>query len=314
METLKFFFFTVIIILAGAAIYGWHLGGKNKQQAAESENRIRRRRDFRANDMVISPQNQAGIAVDTSQRKAVLITGHSDRDVPFSNILGSEILIDNATVTSTNRGSQLTGAAVGGLLAGGVGAMIGGLSGSTTSRTGVRKVTLRIAVDDFHRPYHDIDLLDWSHSDKGILPGSTMEGALKEAVQQAELWHGRISSIIRENDAIAATPPAQDAVPTFATFEKVPQAEPPAPSAIAAVGTCSSCGKPVGDAAKFCSSCGTAVERKEPAPSPTFQACRKCTKLLSADVERCPRCGTTVPVGPAPEGDRMAEAEVSQQS
>ena len=51
----------------------------------------------------------------------------------FAQIAQVELISNEAVITSTNRGSQLLGAAVGGVAFGGLGAVVGGLSGSSRS-------------------------------------------------------------------------------------------------------------------------------------------------------------------------------------
>jgi outer membrane lipoprotein SlyB len=51
-------------------------------------------------------------------------------------------------ITSTDRGSQLVGAAIGGIAFGGLGALAGALSGKTNSRNLVNGLALRIITDD----------------------------------------------------------------------------------------------------------------------------------------------------------------------
>src|SRR6266849_1531234 len=72
--------------------------------------------------------------------------------VPYERILSVEITRDGRSITKTNRSSQLGGAIVGGLLAGGVGAIIGGLSGETEHFESVCSLDLRIVNDDIKDP------------------------------------------------------------------------------------------------------------------------------------------------------------------
>ena len=83
-----------------------------------------------------------------------------------------------------NRGSQLAGIAVGGALLGGIGAVVGGLSGSSRSVNNVTKVVLRFVTDDFDKPKHDIVLLDWSFAKKGMTRDN---GIYKEALETARV-------------------------------------------------------------------------------------------------------------------------------
>ncbi|TFJ93651.1 SHOCT domain-containing protein [Lentibacillus salicampi] len=70
----------------------------------------------------------------------------------YRDILEIEIIQDGNTLTKTNRGSQVGGALLGSVLAGGVGAVIGGLSGSSTSEDKVESLCLRIVVNDTNNP------------------------------------------------------------------------------------------------------------------------------------------------------------------
>jgi hypothetical protein len=74
----------------------------------------------------------------------------------FPQIASVELAVDGNTISRTNRGSQAVGAAVGAVALGGVGAIIGGLSGSTTTKDTVRRIGLKIISDDPQVPLHDI--------------------------------------------------------------------------------------------------------------------------------------------------------------
>ena len=93
-----------------------------------------------------------------------------------------------------NRGSQLAGVAVGGILLGGVGAVIGGLSGSKRSVNKVRKMILRFVTDDFTKPNHDIVLLDWIHDKEGVSRDNLV---YRQALEVAELWHSRVRAMMK---------------------------------------------------------------------------------------------------------------------
>lgn len=78
-----------------------------------------------------------------------------------TDILSSE-LIDvksGVTITKTDRGSQIAGVVVGGVLMGGVGALIGGLTGKKVSKkidTGY--TVLKITVNDTENPVHVLNV------------------------------------------------------------------------------------------------------------------------------------------------------------
>ena len=112
----------------------------------------------------------------------------------MSSIVSCEILEDDIQLAHVNRGSQIASIAVGGILLGGIGAVIGGLSGSKRSINNVNKVVLRFMTDDFDRPKHDVVLLDWSFSKKGLKRDNML---YRQALEMAELWHGRVMAMMK---------------------------------------------------------------------------------------------------------------------
>jgi hypothetical protein len=99
--------------------------------------------------------------------------------VSGADLVSVSLFEDGEVITTTNRGSQLGGAILGGALLGGAGAVIGGLSGTTTSKNKVTRVELRIVIDDAKRPMHDIVFMGLSSS--GALSELTYPSASKAA-------------------------------------------------------------------------------------------------------------------------------------
>ena len=78
-------------------------------------------------------------------------TGREWRAYKFSDLIRSEVTEDGNLITSTVRSSQIVGAVVGNVLIGGVGLLVGGLTGKKRSRNEISKVTLEITVSDTQR-------------------------------------------------------------------------------------------------------------------------------------------------------------------
>ena len=161
------------------------------------EERILGLSDFDAADIYISWTSLTGVAIDKGRREFLLVDEGSPRRFRLSSIVSCEIVEDGVQLASTDRGSQLAGIAVGGMLAGGVGAVIGGLSGSRRSTSYVKKVFLRFITDDFDRPNHDIVLLDRSYDKTGV---ERDHSDYKEALETAELWHGRVLAMLNAGE------------------------------------------------------------------------------------------------------------------
>ncbi|MBS3679938.1 hypothetical protein KGF86_06915 [Ornithinibacillus massiliensis] len=110
--------------------------------------------------------------------------------IEVKNIIQSEIIQDDISITKTSRGSQVGGALVGGVLAGGVGAIIGGLSGNQTNTGATRKVELVFTIDEPLNPTIKFKFLDEISPIKKDNP--KYETAINEAIE----WQKLISILL----------------------------------------------------------------------------------------------------------------------
>lgn len=137
----------------------------------------------------------AGVAIDASHTMLCLISGEDRRYIAAIDLIESEVVVDGKTVTKTSRASQFAGAAIGGVLFGGVGAIIGGLSGKTSTGVDAKGVKLKLTVNDLQDPIHTIDFIELTNT------GSTPPQA---ALREANEWHEMLSAIIKVNERQAA--------------------------------------------------------------------------------------------------------------
>lgn len=112
--------------------------------------------------------------------------------VRYQDVLSSELFEDGDTITKTSRSSQICGALIGGLALGGVGAIIGGLSGKKVNKDKVERIDLRLIVNDTKNPNHDLNFLDDETSKGGFI--------YKGAIKEARHWYGLIEVIIKQAD------------------------------------------------------------------------------------------------------------------
>ena len=135
----------------------------------------------------------AAMAVDEQRALVCLIDNVlSWRLIKAAGLLSCEVLEDGVTVSQANRGSQLAGAAVGGLLLGGLGAVVGGLSGKSTQQTQVSKLCLRITVEDTQHPLFDFYFLIQPQQ-----PIDKNSQAYRSARAQADHWHAMLTVLMR---------------------------------------------------------------------------------------------------------------------
>lgn len=130
----------------------------------------------------------------------------------YSQIAKVELNQDGATLASTNRGSQVLGAAVGAAAFGGVGAIIGGLSGSSTSRQTIRRISLKLITDDTEHPAHDITFFTADNQKKGVDPTGIVGAEAVEGLRKAEEFHALVVGAIRLSDSAKSQAPPPPSV------------------------------------------------------------------------------------------------------
>lgn len=111
--------------------------------------------------VLMSADCRSGIAINREATAISLAGGNWINTEVFepSEVLSAELYIDGECETRTSRTSQAAGALVGGLLLGGVGVVVGGLTGKKKSRRMVSSVVLRVMVNDSDNPLHEVSLL-----------------------------------------------------------------------------------------------------------------------------------------------------------
>jgi len=152
---------------------------------------------FKATQKYIGAGGESCIAVDEDKKTFCLISNPhkniSQRVISYRDILSVEIHEDGGAVTSTSRASQAGGALLGGLALGGVGVLIGGLSGSSKTSNTIERVDSRITVNDTKSPIHDIQF--WGGQVNRNSPFYIRSS------KEARHWQGLIEVFITKADA-----------------------------------------------------------------------------------------------------------------
>jgi hypothetical protein len=143
-----------------------------------------------------------GIGVNFQDKKLILGVGGKVFCYDFSQITAVEVVVNGATLTQTNRGSQLIGAAVGGVVFGGVGAVLGGLSGSSRSHSRVKSIYLKITLDDRYNPVWMICFFV-DATQKGADPDGIPVRSARTALERI---HAHMLNAIRQSQALHSVP------------------------------------------------------------------------------------------------------------
>ncbi|PAD77592.1 SHOCT domain-containing protein [Paenibacillus campinasensis] len=170
---------------------------------------------FYASQEAVSADLSSMIAIDEDNKKIAIIyntydnkglelsqalsrINYTSKIFNYDDILQSEIIEDGATVTRTSRSDQLGGALLGGLIAGGVGAVIGGLSAATASSTQVGQVQLQIVVNDSQKSFYRITFGSFDQA----VPKSSLE--YKKVYDDVLHWHNILSYLIKNVNKVGS--------------------------------------------------------------------------------------------------------------
>src|SRR5699024_2115573 len=120
----------------------------------------------------------------------------------FSDIIEAETIINNTTVTKTSRGSQIAGTAIGGALLGGVGVVIGGLSGTKVGDENILEAKIKLTIDNISKPVHNIIFLNNESKNYTKFKNGYKKGSYQynQLIPQLEKWQGMFDVILKNNN------------------------------------------------------------------------------------------------------------------
>ncbi len=158
--------------------------------------------EFQADRYYISPENNTKISFNKDKQLFKLYSKNgeniSETCIPFSNVIESTVIIDDQTIAKAERGNQIAGALIGGVVAGGIGAIIGGSSANTVNHKYIKKVVLKIINDDFNCPNYYINFLPFN--EKGFL---NSDPVCINAIKEVEYWQSVFELAIRKASKVA---------------------------------------------------------------------------------------------------------------
>lgn len=181
----------ILIIVGILLVWGIQAAIKLRRQQ-EAENAT-----FSGNhqgwDIYISPHDRGVLALQHESKRIVLGKATSYQEYPWLNITAVEIQKNGQSITQTNRGSQALGAAVGAVLLGPLGLLMGGLSGSKRNKERVNDLSIKVTVQDQNMPVHRIVFFKMAGN------GTAAESfILKEPAKKLEHYHALISNALRD--------------------------------------------------------------------------------------------------------------------
>lgn len=174
---------------------GWHIWRGYKSQNNESAIFER----FKSKGFIILKS----IMIPDSISKTMLAIDKTKKQIGFGyyvsgkvvtqifnakDVVSCEILEDKDTIIKTSNGNMMTRAIIGGVVSGGVGAVIGGVTAEKTTKQIVNNITLRILTTNVDDPVKDFVFYN----------GKTKKDTsiYQNAIGQATEWYGIIRAIM----------------------------------------------------------------------------------------------------------------------
>lgn len=151
---------------------------------------------FHADDSYLSDDYLSGIALDQDKEIIVILvrqninSNFNSFTFDFKDIMECSIIEDEEIITKTSKSLAIGGA----LVAGGTGAMVGGLLGDKYSNEKVFKATLSIVVNDLMNPFYEINFLN-----SNMLVDRNSE-LYQTVYKDMYKWHKRIGLILNRNE------------------------------------------------------------------------------------------------------------------
>jgi len=180
-----------LAVIAIAIILGIAKAISNNKHTKASKIAFDNLPDFKADNYYLSLSSGISIGFDGQRKKICFLDMmHKPLIYDYTKILQCEVVIDGQTVLRQSTSSTIGRAVLGGILTGGVGALIGGVTGKRTQDEKINNLDLKVVVNDTANPVFKINFLNIK----------TQKGSAfyKMCYQKIETWHGIISVLIRQ--------------------------------------------------------------------------------------------------------------------
>ena len=146
------------------------------------------------------------LAIDDENNNIFYSTGlFKKKQIKYADIISVELIENNSVISSKSTVRTVGGAIAGGILLGGAGAIVGGLSGDSKQKRKVSLVAIKIKIRDINNPSLTINCFDATRIGSGIKevdPNSFLGKAYMVGIKQATEMMDVFSVIIDKADSM----------------------------------------------------------------------------------------------------------------
>ena len=188
----------LIVLFLGSLLYNIFVEVEKSDIQDILIDKFKKLENFEVSKGMISNDLKNGIAIDNKKNKFCILK-NNDGNInttiyTYKDLLESEILEDGQGTTKTSRGSQIGGVLIGGLVLGGVGAIIGGLSGKKTHIDKVNSIDLKVIVNDTNSPMIILNFFKSKDGEEKSTP------TYKSNIREIREWNSLLSVLIKKAD------------------------------------------------------------------------------------------------------------------
>ena len=155
-----------------------------KQEKEKSSNVFKNLKNFKISMKPLITK-ESSIAIDKTNKQLCLVTNNNAKIFNFSDLIMSELIINNEVKSTSKVGRAI----VGGILLGGVGAIVGATTGKDKEK--VKSIILKLTFNNLSNSTYKMNFLDMEVKKDGFL--------YNDAIKQAEKWENMMNVILNQN-------------------------------------------------------------------------------------------------------------------
>lgn len=153
-----------IILLSMAIALVWLVSIATKRNKKTINSLKQELQNFGATKVIMGTYDTEGIAINETNDLVMLFKSTKDtitqKTLPYNSIMSAELFENGTSINKIVSSSMIGRTIIGGALGGGVGAIIGGLSGKQKTIEQVSEIYLHITINDMSTPSFNIYFLE----------------------------------------------------------------------------------------------------------------------------------------------------------